>query len=118
MDKVNHLLRRSRLRSFAASAGHAFGLDAAVAKSGGAAENESTFDWAGEKRDIIELDRRFYASLNQYSPDQLASMSEAAAATASAVVADAGGRVCYPRLEKIRSLIVAAGCCDDGSIPQ
>ena len=113
MDAVNHLLRRSRLRSFATAAGHAFRLDAAAVRSGVPFDNESTFDWAGEKRDAIELDMRFYASLNQYSPDQLASIAEAAASTAEAAVANGGGRVCYRYFEKIGFLIAAAGRDDN-----
>lgn len=89
MDAVTHLLRRSRLRSFAAAAGHAFHFDAAQLNLNMPTENGSTHDLAGHKRDTVEVDARFYASLNQFSPEELSSMALAEATSVAGDVAAA-----------------------------
>ncbi len=94
MDAVTHLIRRSRLRSFAASARHAFHLDPAVRGPIANVENDSTLEWTMEKREFEELDERFYASLNQYSPEQLSSMEIASSRSAAAA---AGVSLCHLR---------------------
>lgn len=90
MDAVHHLLRRSRLRSFASTAGHAFHIHETIVGLGAAAENDSSNQWTIEKRDAAELDERFYASLNQYSPEELSSLSAASSASAFSASKAAG----------------------------
>lgn len=90
MDAVHHLLRRSRFRSFAAATGHAFRIDDSILDSGVAPENDSTPGRVEEKREFAQLDVRFYASLNQYSPQQLASMALASVPNVASEVAGAG----------------------------
>ncbi|WVQ76722.1 hypothetical protein IAR50_006396 [Cryptococcus sp. DSM 104548] len=66
---IAHILRRSRLRAFAAKAGHAFHLDS---------RHTQAASEALEKKNVEQvLDKRFYASLNEYSPEQLSSMAAA-----------------------------------------
>ena len=79
MEAVHHLLRRSRLRYFASSSRHALQFDDRSLRENGLAEQML------EKRDTFELNERFYASLNQYSPEELSSIAAASSAEAAAV---------------------------------
>ncbi|ODO03061.1 hypothetical protein I350_05906 [Cryptococcus amylolentus CBS 6273] len=70
-----HILRRSRLRALTAKAGHALHLDSRRAHPA-----PETL----EKKDVIQaLDERFYASMNEYSPEQLSSMAAAGSTVAA-----------------------------------
>ncbi|KIR60356.1 hypothetical protein I314_03647 [Cryptococcus bacillisporus CA1873] len=71
-----HILRRSRLKALASAAGHALHLDG---RADAATEVTSESD--------AVMDKRFYASLNEYSPQQLSSMQAAESLSAAAVAA-------------------------------
>jgi hypothetical protein len=78
MDAVSHLLRRSRLRGFAAGSGHLTPTLPRVA-------SENTSEEL--KLDVnVELDERFYASLNQYSPAELSSIQAASVSVCGWVI--------------------------------
>ncbi|OWZ45222.1 hypothetical protein J010_02564 [Cryptococcus neoformans] len=70
------ILRRSRLRALASAAGHALHLDG---RAHAVTEVTSGSDAA--------VDKRFYASLNEYSPQQLSSMAAAQSLSAAAAAA-------------------------------
>jgi hypothetical protein len=74
---IKHLLRRSRLRGFAAAPAHHVELRSPEAEAIPAADSD-VLQW---------LDPRFYASLNEYSPEELSSMQSASQAKASAAAA-------------------------------
>lgn len=68
-----HILRRSRLKTLASAAGHALHLDS---RADAATEVTSESD--------AVVDKRFYASLNEYSPQQLSSIQAAESLSAAA----------------------------------
>ncbi|KAE8540347.1 hypothetical protein D1P53_003292 [Cryptococcus gattii VGV] len=68
-----HILRRSRLKALASAAGHALHLDS---RANAATEVTSESD--------AVVDKRFYASLNEYSPQQLSSIQAAESSSAAA----------------------------------
>ncbi|KIR76399.1 hypothetical protein I305_04957 [Cryptococcus gattii E566] len=73
---LTHIFRRSRLKALASAAGHAFHLDG---RADAATEATSESDGV--------VDKRFYASLNEYSPQQLSSMQAAESLSAAAAAA-------------------------------
>lgn len=80
------ILRRSRLRALASAAGHALHLDG---RAHAVTEVTSGSDDA--------VDKRFYASLNEYSPQQLSSMAAAQSLSAAAAAASKSVRgTSYP----------------------
>lgn len=79
-----HILRRSRLKALASAAGHALHLDS---RANAATEVTSESD--------AVVDKRFYASLNEYSPQQLSSIQAAESSSAAAAASKSVRRISY-----------------------
>lgn len=79
------ILRRSRLRALASAAGHALHLDG---RAHAVTEVTPGSDAA--------VDKRFYASLNEYSPQQLSSMAAAQSLSAAAAASKSVRGTSYP----------------------
>jgi hypothetical protein len=83
MDAISHLLRRSRLRSFS-SKSHVGHFPRAAIHDNVSDESENALlDSLDEQADVVYLEERFYASLNQFSPEELSSIASASSAAAT-----------------------------------